>query len=99
MNGELSGWWTIAQNIGAGATFVLGVVVYCLWARLSGEWDYSRKRDKETLDVLNGINQLISSGEREAETHADKLLAAIQLCQTTIIANLDKITHNRNSSQ
>lgn len=88
---QLGSWWAIAREIGAGASFILGIVAYCLWFRLSSEQDYSRKRDKETLDVLNSISQLVSQGEREAETHADKVLAAVASCQTTILSHIDSL--------
>ncbi len=49
---DLKSWFEIAKYIGAGGAFVLGIVAFLLWKAYQKELDYSKTRDRETLNVL-----------------------------------------------
>ena len=70
MTNELSSWWEIAKYAGAGATFVLGVVLWKLWPSYQDEVKYSKQRDRETLDVLVALTKVVNDAERRSsEVH------------------------------
>jgi hypothetical protein len=94
-----SWWWDTAQKVGAGATFVLGIVVFVL-ARaysdkdkaLASEVVYSKDRDKQTLTVMLELTALIRGiDQRDKETAGSTavVIAAIADVKATILQ------HNR----
>ncbi len=58
---DIQQWLQLTSQLGAGVTFVLGIVVYKLWQRLSEETDYCRQRDKEVTGVLNHLTSVLES--------------------------------------
>ena len=61
---DITSWWDIAQKVGSGAAFVLGVAVVYLWRAYLGEVKYSKERDKQTLEVLIKLTTIVEGIER-----------------------------------
>ncbi len=68
---ELTAWFDIAQKIGSGAAFVLGIGLIFLWRAYLQELTYSKQRDAQTLTVLLNLTNLMETNiERDKETAA-----------------------------
>ena len=74
---ELETWWSIAQKIGSGAAFVLGVGCWKIWAAYREELTYSKTRDRETLAVLSAIVESSKATERATAAGDEKVLTAL----------------------
>ena len=91
---ELTGWWDVAQKIGSGAAFVLGIGIYFVWRAYTGEVKYSKERDRQTLEMLMKLTTVIDGmekrDEKAAATHDEtkrELLAAIGDLKETIVTH------------
>lgn len=98
---NFSWWWDTAQKVGAGATFVLGIVVAFLWKayldkdkQLGVEVAYSKERDKQTLTVMLELTSLIKGIDQQNKVDASvfaagisSLLTAISDVKATVIAH------------
>ena len=74
---EIETWWSIAQKIGSGAAFVLGVGCWKIWAAYREELTYSKTRDRETLAVLSAIVESSKATERATAAGDEKVLTAL----------------------
>lgn len=54
----------MAKWLGAGATFVLGIVVWVLWPAYREEVQYQRQRDKEISAVLENLTKILAEDTR-----------------------------------
>ena len=95
-------WWDIAQKVGSGAAFVLGIGVWAVWKAYREEVTYSKDRDRQTLEVLlkltkitEGIDKRDEMSERYQSDSKRELLEAIRDLKTTIIAHFDKRQHDK----
>lgn len=78
-----SWWWDTAQKVGAGATFVLGVVVCFLWKayldkdkQLGAEVSYQKDRDKQNLTVMLELTNLVKTMDQRDTKSADETKAS-----------------------
>ena len=81
-------WWEIAKYIGAGATFVMGIVIWRLWPAYQAEIKYSKQRDRETLEIIGALTRVVSETEARASTSHQEVLIAIQRLSDTIHQHL-----------
>lgn len=109
-----SWWWDVAQKVGAGATFVMGVVLCFLWrayqakdAQLSSEVAYSKERDKQTLTVIMELTTLIRGiDERDKKAASDgqmgtaEILKSIQELKSLVREHFisHRATHSRDAA-
>jgi len=84
---DLQTWWEIAQVAGAGAAVVLAPMAWLLWKRVQTDTDYIREADKNTLNVLNQLTQVISSDD---QTRYAPLLVAIRDAVGQIKEHIDE---------
>lgn len=87
---EVKSWWDIAQKIGSGAAFVLGLVSWKFWLRLQDEWEYQRRRDRETLTVLAEMVSAEKESFNVELRREDKVLSAIADLKATIISHTER---------
>ena len=85
-----SNWWEVAKYIGAGATFVLGIVVWKLWPAYQSELQYSKQRDRETLDILSALTKVVQGNDLRATEAQREVLAAIERLSDTIHTHFNK---------
>lgn len=90
MLGTLNEWFEIAKYIGAGATFVLGIVCWNLWLAYKEELKYSKSRDRETLTVLSAIVDADKTNLNAHNQSELKILHAIQELKAIIIEHKTK---------
>lgn len=93
---SFSWWWDVAQKVGAGATFVMGVVLCFLWrayqakdAQLTSEVAYSKERDKQTLTVMLELTTLIKGMDVRDSKSSDRLDAGV----TAILSSISELKH------
>jgi hypothetical protein len=60
---SISGWFDIAQKIGSGAAFVMGLGIVFLWRAYAAELKYSKSRDQQTLTVLLNLTKIVENLE------------------------------------
>lgn len=89
----MQAWWEIAKDIGAGATFVLGPLVYFLWNAWGKDRDYIREADKNTLKILSELTNMMQADGKDGERRQAELLKAIQHSVESIKAHFDAIKH------
>ncbi len=103
---NFSWWWDTAQKVGAGATFVLGIVVAFVWKayldkdkQLGAEVLYGKERDKQTLTVMLELTALIKGIDQQNKVDASvfqsgiaSLLAAIADVKNTVIQHRESRT-------
>lgn len=74
---ELSQWMELAQQIGVGGTFILGVACVFLWRTLRSEQDYLRVRDRETLDVVSNLTGVLDKQQLLNNDNMTRLLEGL----------------------
>ena len=74
---DLVAWFEMAKSGGIVSTFVLGVGIVFIWLAYREEIEYSRRRDKETLELLATLTLNIKDGVKEGGYRDDKILTAI----------------------
>ena len=87
---EVKSWWDIAQKIGSGAAFVLGLVAWKFWLRLQDEWGYQRQRDRETLTVLAEMVSAEKESFNVELRREEKVLSAIADLKSTILNHAER---------
>ena len=87
--GDLQSWWEIAKDVGAGATFVLGPLVYFLWTAWTKDRDYIREADKNTLKILSELTNLMQADGKDGERRHGEVLKAIQQSVESMKAHFD----------
>jgi len=81
---EVKSWWGIAQQLGLGATFILGVAVVVLWRKTVDDQNYIRKRDMESLEVLNKLTTMLD----KESAHSGQILEAVKEARDDIIQHM-----------
>lgn len=71
-------WWDIARYVGAGGAFVLGITSHLLWKAFREEVAYTKARDKETLNVLMTLTNVIKEGDSSGSRRSDSMTAGLQ---------------------
>ena len=72
---EFSQWLSIAEKLGLGATFILGIACWKLWNVFNGEREYSRTRDKETLTVVSQLTKVLDNQQTSEVANTEKILS------------------------
>lgn len=62
----------MAQKIGSGAAFILGVGIIFIWRAYIKELDYSKSRDVQTLTVLTNLTVIVQGLEKRDNEFAIK---------------------------
>lgn len=75
---NLNKLWLLVEKLGPGATFILSVVCFYLWKALRAEQSYLRSRDKETLEVIGTLTDILGKQTQSDSTNADKILESLK---------------------
>ena len=84
-------WFQVANTLGVGVVFVLGIAVWKLWNKLEEEQGYSRQRDREMLSVLNDLTKVLEMNKGQVAIHVESLLVEIRHTKESILERLSMI--------
>lgn len=91
---DVQSWFEMAQKVGSGAAFILGIGMIFLWRAYTKELEYSKSRDTQTITVLLNLTKIVENLEQrdrdflvKQETTAAAVMVAINGLRELIVSH------------
>lgn len=97
---DAQSWFEMSKYLGAGAAFVLGIVLFKVWSAYQVEVGYSKTRDRETLTILNSLTKVIEQRQVTDDKQESLIVRSIDELKRELISLRELIIkHDRSNSR